>query len=71
MSAEELAQQVLAAALRGADPGTILQLPRCCDLDAAKAAFKRLARLLHPDKNPSSNAAEAFQCCRCSAAPQL
>ena len=64
MSAESAAQHVLGAAARGKDPAAVLQLPRGCSLDAARASFKRLARLLHPDKNPSKDAAAAFNCCR-------
>ena len=66
MAAEGAAQAVLAAAARGADAAAILQLPRGAGLPAARASFKRMARLLHPDKNPCAEAAAAFACCRCA-----
>ncbi len=63
-SAEQLARQVLAA--DAGVPTDVLLLPRNASLEQARAAYKRLAMSLHPDKNPSATAAEAFQRCRCA-----
>lgn len=58
--AEALAQRVLQAAPRGALHA--LLLPDGADLQAARAAFRRLSLLLHPDKCAGSAlAAEAFK----------
>ncbi|KAL6407957.1 hypothetical protein AUP68_08999 [Ilyonectria robusta] len=40
----------------------VLELPRTAEPDAVKAAYRRLAKLRHPDKNPSDpNATANFQ----------
>lgn len=66
MAAEGAAARVLAAAARGEEAEAILQVPRGAGLAAARLSFKRLAMLLHPDKNPCNDAAAAFACCRCA-----
>ena len=61
-TAAEAADRVLAAAQQGASPRGILQVPQDAGASAAKAAFKHLAKLLHPDKHASKNerAEQAF-----------
>ena len=39
----------------------ILQVPPQANLDEVKAAFRKLAFKLHPDLNPSPQAAEQFR----------
>lgn len=60
--AEQKARQVLAADMR--TPTAVLLLPRDATQEQVRASFRRLAMLLHPDKNPSPLAAQAFQRCR-------
>lgn len=43
------------------DAYAVLGLPRSCTTAEVKAKYKRLALQLHPDKNPSPTAAEAFK----------
>ena len=38
---------------------TVLEVPRNATLDIIKAAYRRLCKLFHPDKNPGSPQAEA------------
>ena len=68
-AADDAAKQVLTAVQQGGSPRRILQLPKDTDLSAARAAFKHLAKLLHPDKAGQSNkqAEEAFVHVRCAA----
>ena len=40
------------------DPYRILNLPRDADAAAIKAAYRRLAKSLHPDRNPGDPEAE-------------
>lgn len=39
----------------------ILEVPRSADLNAIRTAWKRLALVRHPDKNPAQNAKDDFQ----------
>ena len=60
-AAEQVARRVLAA-----DPGRptdVLDLPHGASLDDVRKAYRKLARDLHPDKNPSPLAVEAFRRC--------
>ena len=55
--AEEIIDQILAAT----NPHEVLQLSRGCDLATARASYKNLARVIHPDKTANTRAAEAFK----------
>ncbi len=39
----------------------ILEIPRWANDDAVNAAYRKLARLLHPDKNSAPGSTQAFQ----------
>jgi len=39
----------------------ILEVTPDADADTIKQSYRRLARKLHPDKNPSSDATQGFQ----------
>lgn len=41
------------------DHYAVLEVPRNATLEVIKAAYRRLCKLFHPDKNPGSAAAEA------------
>ena len=55
--AEEIIDQILAAT----NPHEVLQLSRGCDLATARASYKNLARVIHPDKTADPRAEEAFK----------
>ncbi len=58
--AEAVARRVLCAVQQR--PHSVLLLPETADLQAAKAAYHRLTKLLHPDKCAGSTlAADAFR----------
>lgn len=44
----------------------ILEVPQIATLDIIKKSYRRLAVLLHPDKNPNKpDATPSFQCVSC------
>ena len=40
------------------DPYRVLNVPRSADQAAIKQAYRKLAKTLHPDRNPGNAAAE-------------
>ena len=68
-AAANAAKQVLTAVQQGGSPRGILQIPSDATIFAARAAYKQLAKLLHPDKHGQNNkqADEAFMHVRCDA----
>lgn len=62
VAGNQLVQQVLAADAR--QPLDVLQLRQGASLDEIHSTYRRLARALHPDKNSSPLAPEAFQRCK-------
>jgi hypothetical protein len=59
-------QRVLNSILRATDPYDRLGLPRDASALDIKRAFQERSKLVHPDKNPSPRAKEAFQSMCCS-----
>ena len=55
--AEQIIDQILAATTSH----EVLQLSRGCDLATARASYKNLARIIHPDKTADPRAEEAFK----------
>ena len=55
---QDVAQHVLSVAR---DPYRVLGLERYASCDDVKRAYRRLALLLHPDKNRAEGAEEAFK----------
>lgn len=57
LSDDELARHILSAS----GPFETLLLPGAASLPEAKAAYKQIAKRLHPDKSAHREAAEAFK----------
>lgn len=60
-AADQQARRVLAADPR--QPCNVLLLDRGASVEEARAQYRRLAKTLHPDKNDSALALEAFRRC--------
>mmetsp|Transcript_51436 Transcript_51436/g.95167 ORF Transcript_51436/g.95167 Transcript_51436/m.95167 type:complete len:127 (-) Transcript_51436:45-425(-) len=52
---------MLRASLMRRCPHAVLGIPRTATYEESRAAYLRLARVLHPDRNPATDAAERFQ----------
>ena len=56
-----LAEQIIDQILAATTSHEVLQLSRGCDLATARASYKNLARIIHPDKTADPRAEEAFK----------
>lgn len=55
-----LAVSTLVCAVSGLDPYKVLGVTRGASQDDIKKAYKKNAKLYHPDKNPAEDAQERF-----------